>query len=65
MRTYTLVLEDKRAGERRKIRFRGRDTHEAFILLEHEKTPVEASLWEEGVRLGTIRRNEDDLWELA
>lgn len=63
MRTFTLLLED--ADNPRKIEFTGYDTSGAFGLLEREPNVRKATLWEADVRLGTIKRSEDDFWQIS
>jgi len=65
MRTFRLSFDDDGKGLPKVIEFEGTGPDLVFPLLAKEQVRRRAILWEDDVRVGTLRRNHHDFWEFV
>ncbi|KHK90942.1 hypothetical protein LK12_08310 [Novosphingobium malaysiense] len=65
MPLFTITLDEDGFGEPKRIEFTADDAHQAFYILENERTGRKAILWQGQKRLGALQREDDGVWKVA
>lgn len=61
---YRLKFQEENGRPAKDVEFEAEDSHQALVIAHQEARTRSAELWRDGQKLCSIRRTEQEVWEI-